>query len=226
MNKVIQIQELAVVVVARNHNPTILNPDFLKHNGIVSPDWELARPPLCTEPVAEVRYKNGINIVAQLQKLIFSQTLADKSLGEAQVPEIMVKYIETLPHVDYSAVGINVVGYVPADTEEEAQGYILDNLIAQGPWRTFDDQQPNVSVSFSYPIQEGRLNITIEKALLPLSDQKHLPVVIFRSNFHREIAEGISREKVAKLKDVIQSWRKDTETFRSLVEGTFLSSEV
>jgi hypothetical protein len=225
MNAALQIQELAVVVVAKNHNPTILNPDFLKYNGIVSPDWELARPPICTEPVAEVRYRNGINIIAQLQKLIFSQTLADRSIDEAQVPEIMVKYIETLPHVDYRATGINVVGHVSTDTEEEAQKYILDNLIAQGPWKKVKNQQPNVSVSFSYPIEQGSLNITVEKALLPLSDQKHLPVVAFRSNFHREIPEGIAREKVAKLMNIIQSWKKDIVTFQSLVEGTFLFKE-
>ena len=226
MDKIVKIHDLGVAVVARNHNPTILNPDFLKHNDIVPPNWELASPPICAEPVAEVRYKNGINIVAQLEKLIFSQTLADRSLGDAQVPEIMVRYIETLPHVDYRAVGINVKGHVVVDTEEEAQGYILDNLIAQGPWKRFDDKRPSVSVHFSYLIQEGSLNITVEKGLLPLSNEKHLPVVIFTSNFHRDITGEFSREKVVKLKEVIQSWRKDIETFRSLVEKTFLSIEV
>ncbi len=30
-----QIAELSVVVIAKNHNPTVLNPDFLKLNNIV-----------------------------------------------------------------------------------------------------------------------------------------------------------------------------------------------
>jgi hypothetical protein len=46
------IQDLTLVVVARNHNPTILNPDFLKSTHIVPEHWELAAPPFCVEPVA------------------------------------------------------------------------------------------------------------------------------------------------------------------------------
>ena len=65
MKHTLDIQELAAVVVARNHNPTILNPDFLKYNNIVPANWELAESPLCTPPVAQVKYTNGISIVAQ-----------------------------------------------------------------------------------------------------------------------------------------------------------------
>jgi hypothetical protein len=41
MDKTLALYELAVVLVARNHNPTILNPDFLKFNGMVPDNWEL-----------------------------------------------------------------------------------------------------------------------------------------------------------------------------------------
>lgn len=225
MNKVVQIQELAVVVVARNHNPTILNPDFLKYNSIVPTNWELASPPICAAPIAQVSYNNGISIVARFDKLIFSQNLDDKNLDEVQVPTMMIKYIETLPHVDYRAVGINTKGHVVADSEEEVQRYLLEKFIAQGPWKAFRDKQATVSLSLSYPIQQGSLNLSVEYALLSLADEKRLPVVIFACNTHRDIKSESSKDKIDELKKIIQSWKTDVETYRSLVERNFLNSE-
>ena len=44
----------AVVVLAREHNPTILHPSFLGAQGIVPKDWQLAEPPMCTPPLSMV----------------------------------------------------------------------------------------------------------------------------------------------------------------------------
>ena len=55
--------ELTIVIVAENHNPTILNPDFLKFNDIVPKEWDMGQPPLCTPPISQVEYKNGIKII-------------------------------------------------------------------------------------------------------------------------------------------------------------------
>jgi hypothetical protein len=46
MKQKIAIQELALSLTAKNHSPTLLNSDFLKHSGIVPTNWELARPPI------------------------------------------------------------------------------------------------------------------------------------------------------------------------------------
>ena len=78
MNKTVITEELSIVVVARNHNPTILNPDFLRYNEIVPPDWELAGPPVCVELMAQVAYSNSVKIVSQFDKVIFTETLGGK----------------------------------------------------------------------------------------------------------------------------------------------------
>ena len=56
MNKTVQLQELAIVVAAPNHNPTILTVDFLKYSGIVPTDWELASQPISTNRAAQVSF--------------------------------------------------------------------------------------------------------------------------------------------------------------------------
>lgn len=226
MNKKVDIQEFAVVVVARNHNPTILNPDFLKYNEIVPADWELAEVPICTGVFAQVRYKNGITIVTQVDKVIFTEMMGARGIKDAQIPKIAIKYIETLPHVDYHAIGINPKGHVVADTEEQARYYILNHLIASGPWKLFEGNQPKVTTQFVYPIEQGSLNLTLEDSFLSPPGQKPVPILILTSNFHRDIVAESNKEKVAKVTKIIQSWKEDVETFRSLVEKTFLSDEV
>jgi len=43
MSKVLEVQEIAVVITATNYDPSLLNPNFLKYSGIIEEDWELAK---------------------------------------------------------------------------------------------------------------------------------------------------------------------------------------
>ena len=40
------LHEIAVVIVGKTHNPSILNPDFLRHNKIVPEDMKPASGPV------------------------------------------------------------------------------------------------------------------------------------------------------------------------------------
>ncbi|MBX9255594.1 hypothetical protein H1Q63_16925, partial [Desmonostoc muscorum CCALA 125] len=54
MSQSLNIQEIAIAIAAKQHNPTILTPDFLKYSGIVPSDWELSKPPIITDSAAQV----------------------------------------------------------------------------------------------------------------------------------------------------------------------------
>src|SRR5713101_6330983 len=61
----------SVVIVGGDHNPTILNPDFLTIREIVPKEWgwEVADPAITTPPFAIVRYTNGTSITVERNKL-------------------------------------------------------------------------------------------------------------------------------------------------------------
>lgn len=42
MTQSVEIQELAIVVAAQNHSPTMLNLEFLKCSGVVPTDWQVS----------------------------------------------------------------------------------------------------------------------------------------------------------------------------------------
>src|SRR4030043_307057 len=106
----ITLTNFSIVVLAQAHNPSILNPDFLKNNNIVSPTFT-PKTVVCSMPVAQVVYDEGISILAEFERLQFIDTIPERIPGGSPIPEIAVRYVDTLPHVRYTAVGINFIGH-------------------------------------------------------------------------------------------------------------------
>ena len=226
MRKKLEIIELTVVVRAQNHNPTILNPDFLKYNDIVPPEWELAENPVCSDLAAKVRYKNGVSILAQPNRIAFSESRSGILVDESLVPGIVKKYCETLPHAKYTASGINSRGLVVADSEAEAEGFVLDKLVTPGPWATFGGGPKTVKATFVYSVSDAQLTLhvepgeTAEDAPYP----QGTPIVVFGANFHREVSVAEPSERIKQLGHILDHWSADIAQFRSLVDNCFLQS--
>ncbi len=223
MEKKINIQEIAVVIVAKSNNPSILNPDFLKHNNIVPKGWELSENPIATEPLSQVKFKNNISIIAQFEKLIFSEAVGGKAVKKYLAPNIAKKYIQVLPHVDYTAVGINIKGHVIADTPAEAENYAINTLVAEGAWKNFFKVQTIALPKFIYALPDGRLTINVENAFLPSEDESLVPVVTFGSNMHREIGGSNTDELIKNISIVLDGYSKDVESYTSLINAGFLN---
>ncbi|SRR5258708_45333 len=215
MTEKIKIHELSIVVVANNHNPTILNPDFLKYNEIVSKDWEVSGQTICTPAASQVSYKNGVSIVAQFDKVIFAEKAKSTSDSEFKIPSIAKKYIETLKHVDYRAVGINPKGHI--EGSDATNSFVLDKFVANGPWKKFKGIAPAASVIFRYQIEKCLLALTVEHATLQ-DDQNNTPVILFSGNFHTDIkVQGVD-EKLKSLIQIIEKWKADIEVFKKFSE--------
>lgn len=129
----ISVQEWVIVIAAKNNNPTILTVDFLKYSGIIPSDWELARQPVLTNSAAQVIFTNGVSIVAETNRVIFIEQVADKSANAIAIPLLARKYVETLPNAEYQAIGLNPRGYASFDdSEDAAHNYVSQTLLAPG----------------------------------------------------------------------------------------------
>jgi hypothetical protein len=217
-----KLTELSVVVVAHNHNPTLLNPDFLKVNGIVPGNWELAEPPLCADPFAQVRYKNGVAITTQPARLTFTEDLSDKRIEEAAIPAIARRYVTTLPHVDYQGVGINPRGHIVVGSPEEGRD-LVGRLLAAGPWTGFRGVRPQVAVNLAYTFPDVVVNLQIEAAghVVPEGKAPH-PVILFVGNLHHAISAATPNEKVAAVSDVVSGFLRDCQLYNELVSDVIV----
>ncbi|MBD2168525.1 hypothetical protein H6G04_29530 [Calothrix membranacea FACHB-236] len=225
MSQSLQVQELIIVIAVKQQNPTILTADFLKYTGIVPSDWELARPPVLTNSAAQVAFQNGINIVAEPNRVIFSQDIANIEPQEVQIPAIARKYAETLTQVNYQGVGINFRGLVFDEQENNTtRNYILENLLQPGKFQEFGTAGVKASIRFTYILEETQLYLDINEAELQYPDKK-VPAVLFSASFNHGFAQKDQSQLLTAIKKVINNWQADLETYKELINTKFLNQD-
>ncbi len=161
-DQTIQIQELAIVLGAKNFKPTLLNPDALTVAGIIPGDWVLARQPVLSAQVGQLSFKNGVNIIAQGNTLTFSEGIRPGQ--EVQIPSVARQYVTKMNNADYRTVGISPKVLIGFSREEDtARKFIVEQLIAPGPWREIGTQA-QAKVEFSYRLDRCFFNLSIVEA--------------------------------------------------------------
>ena len=201
----------SIVVVADKHNPSLLNPDFLQMREIVPKEYELAEPTLTSPPVAIVKYKQGISITVEIEKLQILEDITGK-LGESEViPDIAKKYIHTLPHVRYTGVGINWMGSLQ---EDNPGMWIRDKFLAKGPWNAPAHDLFSTRIQLSYRLDDAKCNLSLEDGQVAKKEESPVPVVIVNANYHHNISEYPADEAVA---TIIGRWKEHLDHFLMLI---------
>lgn len=231
MSKRVVVRELSIVVLGNDHNPTILNPDFLKVNNVVPNDWELAEPPVCAHPVASVSFNNGVRIVANINRITFAELFELTGDGEVETPGIAHRYIETLPHVEYRAVGINPKGHVVFETLNDAKNWFMSKFLQDGPWRMFNGQPADGAVKIIYTLDaRTTLSLTADVGTLTWQtdkdkDKEEIHVVTFAANVHHDLVGESTKERLSNAVEVIDGWEKDRNIFQTIVDDLILESK-
>ncbi|MFL9458178.1 hypothetical protein AB0758_45055 [Tolypothrix bouteillei VB521301_2] len=224
MTQQLVVQDLVIVVAAKNHSPSILNPDFLKCSGIVPQDWSLARQPIYTNSAAQVVFTNGISIIAEPNRVIFMEPIGDKTMSELNIAEIARKYVQTLPNIEYEAVGINPRGYVSfAGDLDAARLYVSETLLSPGEWQSAGDSPVRASLNLVYKFQRAPFYLSITEAALRNEDETSTPIVMFSGSFSYELSGETGAEKISNLHNCIQNWQVDLETYSDIINHKFLT---
>lgn len=225
MNQQLVLQDLVIVIAAKNHKTSLLNADFLKCSGIVPSDWELARQPVNASNVAQVMFSNGIAITAEPQRIILAQPIKDIDGESILIPEIARKYARALPNMEFEAVGINPRGYIPLPTGEQdtARQYITQNLLSPGAWQSEGEEPMRASLNLVYKLQRSPLYLSITEAALRSDDETINPIVIFNGSFSYELSSEDNAEKLQQLDSVINNWQADLDAYKNIVNNKLLA---
>ena len=93
--------EFSLVVVANDHNPTMLNPDFLERQGIVQEGWgwKVVGPAITRPPFATVSFDSQVTVSVEANRLQVTDTPAVGAPQSSKVVDIAQKYVEVLPGI-------------------------------------------------------------------------------------------------------------------------------
>ena len=184
----LELLNTSVVVTAQDHNPTILHPTFLTSVGIVPEDWQLVEPPICTPAMSTVRYANRISFIVTMDRFQLKDDAASVEFRASRVPELASNYIEKLPHVRYTGVGVNVQGFVE---HSDAEALLVKRFLKTGAWNTGSLKPQALGLRFAYQVVEGTLRLSCDAGVVRRIEEKaERKGIILDANYHREITES------------------------------------
>jgi hypothetical protein len=198
----------SIVVLAQAHNPSILHPSFLSAQQIVPSDWQISESPVCTPPFSIVKYENGIVFTEEPNKLMI---LANAPNDGALLPDLARKYIKTLPHVHYSAVGINIAGYLKCDS---AEAWLLARFVQSGPGNDEKLRPSSAGLKLVYSLEGGTCNLSLDAGSVQLQSER-VDGLIIGGNYHFALPSG---NTLTEAERAIASYGSSLAHFRSLVD--------
>jgi hypothetical protein len=227
----LEIPELAIVVAAQQHNPTILSAEFLAYNDIVPGDWTPSEDRFSTPVLSQVDYEDqGVSISCQPDKIVFTRANGDiRNSTEPDVAALAIAYVSALPHVQYTEVAIMIDGHVVVEQGmEEARRQVIDHYVAKGPWCDYGNGVEDAMVNLAFKFEGIGLRVAIFPALFVVpaiggseggeDTEREIPVIRYSANFQIGV-EGEGRDqRIANLVERLGRWREWLETYLELVE--------
>ena len=217
------IEEIAIIIGARNLTPTMMSQDFLKFSGIIPQTWELTQQPVLNPNFAQLSFQNDLNIIAQPGNLTMSESVGNKNLNELSVAQVAIKYVEKLPHAEYQGFSFNPKIIVPIPNNPAAiQKYFTQTLLNQGAWQDIGRGLIQANINLLYQLEQCQLSISISQAKLQLPQQNPMLAILFSGNFNYDIAANNQQQIINQLIQAIQAWQHNFKTFREIVSQKFL----
>jgi len=186
---------LNVVILARYHNPSILNPDFLKHNGIVPPDWKVTNQ-LNTPPLAQIIYENGVIVSIAPDRFDAKQTCNSELKESYLVHDLAARYAAQLPHVGYTGVGLN---WLVSIDQAEPKQWLKQRFIKSGNWAAKRFAITTNSIKFE--VEAGRATCNLTLSVRSETKDPAEGVIVCDANFDHQ--DPLSAGEVG---EIVRTW--------------------
>jgi hypothetical protein len=212
------VQELALVIAVKNHDPLMVGLAFLQQTGIIPSEWQLAREPYLSQQATQLVFDNGMSIVAEPERVVFAQALVDRQLSTIEIGSIASKYTAILKKADYQGVGINFRSFIPQTSHEAAQTYISQHVLAPASWQQIGEAPVRANINLNFSLIGRQLTLSINPAAIQFPEQEPMPVILFGGNFGYQLDAG---DKVAQVTNILGQWPRDLTEYQQLIERHF-----
>lgn len=201
----VKLRRADIVIMASAHNPSIVDPRWLKDNGLVAedpkhfvhtPDFSM----FDSELISLIVDRERLQITAKKTNRDQLKSLADMGIG----------YLDLLPHTPYQALGLNFVWHTEADAGES----IPKIDIKIGSVGDLSNILTDHKLNYGSIIYARRDPYLLRLRIEPQGES----MLIYNFNYHHEI-KGIDIEKV---KNFLGNFTNLYEHSKTVVENTYL----
>lgn len=205
-----ELLSTSIVVIAQDHNPSILHPAFLTSQGIVPPEWELASDPVCTPAFSIAAFTNGITFNVENNRFVVTEEKANGNPYESHIADLVMSYVKTLPHVRYKATGVNFTGFCLC---AEPKQFLITRFLRAGAWNSDSLPMKAFGSRFLYEIDGAALRFELDAGEVKLENESASAVIV-NGNIHQEIYDN----PLDKLEEILNGWSDLRDQFITIAE--------
>lgn len=222
--KISTIEEVGIVLAAKDLTPMMASHDFLKVSGIVPQEWELSQQPIQNPNSTQLSYSNGVNITAQPRAITFSETLTNKEADSIVISRVASRYINKLPHADYLGISCTPKILIPYPSNPDGvRDFITKRLLGSGSWKNIGNASVQAGINLMYYLERCQLTISIAEAKLQQPQQPSLAAILFSGSFNYNIDRDLTgANRMNQIKQILQYWEQDLSEFRDIVANKFM----
>lgn len=188
--------DASVVLIARVHNPSIINVDFLRKKKIIPLGWKVdAGSPLVSPLLAHVGFgKFQLEVNPEQFTLVEkAEQLTSKRFPDSdELYQCAKKYVETLPHIPHKAIGFNWTVHIDV---RDSLDWFKRKFLTGKKWRGAEV----FPSSFTFKMKADKSCICT-MTTMPLSQD----IIHVQSNFHFQFpadADGKTVERMIRILD-------------------------
>ena len=212
------LSTLVIRLYVFDTNPAHINPDFLRFNDIVPPDWVVVRPVLAEPALSSVNYSNGVSILGSDEEVSFRQVNLLNDDVELLMPELASRYLETpRPGLTVDSVSIEptcVLTYPPSGEPplRPQVSHRFDTAVL------IDQIEPQMLISSMYRFHDKNVAITISEESTDTdvadTDVADTDVNVIELNIRGQLHFPISDENyLTAARDRVNHWRQELHEF-------------
>lgn len=206
----IWLHAVSVVIVAKFHNPSILNKDFLVAEEIVPSNWDVVDA-ISTPAVSVVNYKNKINWTVDQQRLQVAKEydLPFQEYTDTDIQDRAALYVEKLPRVPYVSLGINCHVSI---TRENPLQWLKERFLKPGSW----DKRLYIMPRFTINLDDKSiLNLSMDSGR-PSQGKggQHSSVTVDCNLYY-----GGPFESVSQIRSIMSQWPNSKKKISTILNG-------
>ena len=204
-----------IIITAQTFNPSIFTETWLSQNHIIDANDLIGLRVFSAEMAQFQTSDMRVLVIPPKMQITFPIPEVE---GDFESPkEVAARTVELLPHTPYQALGLNFDFFATQPADQNFSDYDR-TLLGSGDYqllREFSSSDSRFGRYFSKDYEEARLKLNIKP--VKKVDPGNQEILQFSFNFHYEVSQLDSDDRVEKLIQLIGTWNSLKQYAQHLV---------